>query len=275
MPEVVEGPEADARGIVAPDAGLMRFRLDRSEPSAAVGRFVAWYWVVQWDLVGQPPHTQQVLSHPVVNVVFQDGGGIVVGVQTRMAERVLDGRGWALGVMFRPAGFSPFTPDPPGELVERTLDVGAVFGPAATELAAAVHAAGPEDAPSLVDQFLAERAPTEVQAGEAMSDLVEKVAADPALLRVEDLAERAGVGPRQLQRRFAEHVGVSPKWVIRRYRLYEAAERAARGTDVAWAALAAELGFSDQAHLTREFTAALGMPPDRYAAYCREAAARA
>jgi AraC-like DNA-binding protein len=65
-------------------------------------------------------------------------------------------------------------------------------------------------------------------------------------------------------------VGVSPKWVIRRYRLYEAAERAARGTEVRWADLAAELGFSDQAHLTREFTEALGMPPERYAAYCRE-----
>jgi AraC-like DNA-binding protein len=272
---VVEGPEADARGIVAPDAGLTRFRLDRSEPSPAVGRFVAWYWVVQWDLVGQPAHTQQVLSHPVVNVVFQDGGGIVVGVQTRMGERTLDGEGWALGVMFRPAGFSPFLDGPARRLVDQTIPVADVFGPDGAELAAAVHAAGPDGAPDVVDRFLAERVPTDVQPCEAVSDLVEKVAADPALLRVEDLADRAGIGPRQLQRRFAEHVGVSPKWVIRRYRLYEAAERAARGTDVAWATLAADLGFSDQAHLTREFTAALGMPPDRYAAYCREAAAGA
>ena len=272
---MVDGPEDDARGIVAPDAGLSRFRLDRSEPSPAVGRFVAWYWVVQWDLEGQPPHTQQVLSHPVVNVVFQDGGGIVVGVQTRMSERVLDGRGWALGVMFRPAGFSPFLDAPAGSLVDQVVPVGEVFGAAGDDLAAAVHRAGPTDAAAVVDQFLAERVPTAAQPGEAVSDLVEKVAADPALLRVEDLADRAGVGPRQLQRRFAEHVGVSPKWVIRRYRLYEAAERAARGTDVGWAELAAELGFSDQAHLTREFTDALGMPPDRYATYCREAAAGA
>jgi AraC-like DNA-binding protein len=269
---VVEGPEDDARGIVAPDAGLTRFRLDRTEPSPAVGRFVAWYWVVQWDLVGQPAHTQQVLSHPVVNVVFQDGGGIVFGVHTRMSERTLDGKGWALGVMFRPAGFSPFLDVSARSLVDQVVPVGDVFGDAGTELATTVDAAGPDGAPALVDHFLAERVPTEVQPGEGVSDLIEKVAADPALLRVEDLADRAGVSPRQLQRRFAEHVGVSPKWVIRRYRLYEAAERAARGTDVRWADLAAELGFSDQAHLTREFTRALGMPPDRYAAHCREAA---
>ena len=262
---MVEGPEEDARGIVAPDAGLQRFDLDRLEPSPEVGRFVAWYWRVRWDLRGEAPHTQQVLSHPVVNVVFQDGGGIVVGVQTAISERTLTDEGWALGVMFRPAGFSPFGDVP----VDATLPIGEVFGPAGDDLAAAVLEAGPDAAHEVVDVFLADRVPAEQHPAEDVADLVEKVAADPAMLRVEDLADRAGVRPRQLQRRFAEHVGVTPKWVIRRYRLYEAAERAARGTDVVWADLAAELGYSDQAHLTREFTAALGMPPDRYAAFCR------
>jgi transcriptional regulator GlxA family with amidase domain len=144
-----------------------------------------------------------------------------------------------------------------------------VFGPEGDALAAAVD--DPATAHELVDAFLADRVPDRPHPAEDVADLVEKVAADPAMLRVEDLAERAGVRPRQLQRRFAEHVGVGPKWVIRRYRLYEAAERAARGTDVRWAELAAELGYSDQAHLTREFTAALGLPPERYAAHCREA----
>jgi AraC-like DNA-binding protein len=35
---------------------------------------------------------------------------------------------------------------------------------------------------------------------------------------------------------------------------------------VDWAALAADLGYADQAHLTRDFTAALGMPPSRFRA---------
>jgi AraC-like DNA-binding protein len=34
---------------------------------------------------------------------------------------------------------------------------------------------------------------------------------------------------------------------------------------VDWAALAAELGFADQAHLTRAFTATIGVPPVVYA----------
>jgi AraC-like DNA-binding protein len=78
-----------------------------------------------------------------------------------------------------------------------------------------------------------------------------------------------GLPERRLQRLFAEYVGVSPKWVIRRARLHEAARFADAGGDVDWATLATDLGYSDQAHLTREFTATLGMPPSRYAALGR------
>ncbi|MEO5873514.1 MAG: helix-turn-helix domain-containing protein, partial [Streptosporangiaceae bacterium] len=66
------------------------------------------------------------------------------------------------------------------------------------------------------------------------------------------------------QRLFAEYVGVSPKWVLRRARLQKAATRADRGDTIDWAALAAELGYADQAHLVRDFTATVGLPPARY-----------
>ncbi len=85
------------------------------------------------------------------------------------------------------------------------------------------------------------------------------------LRRVTALAEAFGVPERRLQRLFAEYVGVSPKWVIRRARLLEAARRADAGDVVDWAALALDLGYADQAHLTRDFTATLGVPPARYA----------
>lgn len=70
---------------------------------------------------------------------------------------------------------------------------------------------------------------------------------------------------RRLQRLFAEYVGASPKWVLRRARLHEAAARAEAGAGVDWAVLAADLGYADQAHLTRDFAAAVGAPPGRYA----------
>ena len=100
---------------------------------------------------------------------------------------------------------------------------------------------------------------------EQVAGLVERITGDPAMRRVADLADVAGMSERRLQRLFAEYVGVPPKWVMRRARLHEAALHADAGAVVDWAALAADLGYADQAHLTRDFTATLGIPPSRYA----------
>ncbi len=40
--------------------------------------------------------------------------------------------------------------------------------------------------------------------------------------------------------------------------------RAEQGGRIDWAELAAALGYADQAHLTRDFTAVIGVPPARY-----------
>ena len=93
------------------------------------------------------------------------------------------------------------------------------------------------------------------------------MAGDRTIVRVDQLAELRGVSVRGLQRRFAEYVGVGPKWVIRRYRLREVTDRMAAGSGpVDWARLAAELGFADQAHLARDFADVFGEPLTRYAA---------
>jgi AraC-like DNA-binding protein len=267
---VVRPVEEDSRGIIDPGAALEKFRLDRYAPTPAVGRFVDRYWVVRWDLTGDEPFTQQVFAHPVVNVVFAEEGPFVHGVTTRVGERKLEGTGRALGIMFRPAGFRPFLGRALSTITDRVLPIADVFGPAALDLADAVAAAaGDSELTAAADAFLAARAPAAPQASEASTALAERAAGDPSLARVDKLAVHAGVGVRQLQRRFADHVGVSPKAVIRRYRLYEAAERAARGDRVDWAALATELGYADQAHLIRDFSSAIGTTPDRYARAAR------
>jgi AraC-like DNA-binding protein len=51
--------------------------------------------------------------------------------------------------------------------------------------------------------------------------------------------------------------------------MHEAAQRAAEGP-VDWAALATDPGYYDQPHFVRDFTAAVGVPPARYAQECAE-----
>jgi AraC-like DNA-binding protein len=94
----------------------------------------------------------------------------------------------------------------------------------------------------------------------------------PGLTQVAELAAAAHMSVRSLQELFSEYVGVSPKWVIRRFRLHEAADRLAQGADVDLAALAQGLGYFDQAHFTSDFRRLVGKSPGRYREEARQAA---
>jgi AraC-like DNA-binding protein len=98
-----------------------------------------------------------------------------------------------------------------------------------------------------------------------LNAMVAEVVADRSITRVAQLVERFGTRERKLQRLFGEYVGVSPKWVIQRARLIEAAERLAAGDSVDSAALAQDLGYFDQAHFIRDFGSIVGRPPADYA----------
>ncbi|MBB2205221.1 helix-turn-helix transcriptional regulator [Gluconacetobacter takamatsuzukensis] len=80
---------------------------------------------------------------------------------------------------------------------------------------------------------------------------------------VADLVLKSGWAERALQRLFRDYLGVSPKWVIRRFRLQEAAECLARQTGTI-ASVAAELGYFDQTHFARDFKSVIGLSPRHF-----------
>jgi AraC-like DNA-binding protein len=85
----------------------------------------------------------------------------------------------------------------------------------------------------------------------------------PGVIRVASLATSLGVGERQLERLFDERVGVGPKMLGRVARVQRLLERLARGEPLAHAAT--ELGFADQAHLTRDVRDLAGLTPGELA----------
>jgi len=225
------------------------------EPAADLSPFVAGYWAAEWDLRGQEPYRQKIVPYPDVHLTFRDGDAVVRGPERRYVVRVLEGRGRVFGVRFRPGCFRPFLGAAVATITGRSLPAAAVFGPGL-----------PQGDQRAVEEFLRQRLPPPDPLAEQAAAIVALVQAEPRLTRVDALAERAGVGVRRLQRLFAEYVGLGPKWVIRRYRLHEVGERLAAGVEIDWAALAGELGYADQAHFVRDFTAVVGESPTHYAA---------
>ncbi|MER7519312.1 helix-turn-helix domain-containing protein [Streptomyces sp. NPDC126499] len=261
---------------------LARVRFRRHAPAPELRPYLEHYWFIDWDLT--EPYASHVVPHPSVNVVFgrEEGSGdsgesggfvdsaVVSGIGLDLFTKKLTGRGRVCGAQFRPGGFRPFAPAwPVSHWTGRTAPLTEAFPDAGRGAASGVL--GPDEDHARVaalDAFLLAHGPaTDPAADEAMA-LVDLVRGDRTVRRVSALARAAGLSARSLQRLFASHVGVGPKWVILRYRIHEALERAASGSAAAppdWALLAAELGYSDQAHLVRDFTATVGVPPTAYA----------
>lgn len=78
-----------------------------------------------------------------------------------------------------------------------------------------------------------------------------------------ELAAAARLSPFELARRFREQVGLPPHAFQIDLRIARARAALVAGEPIA--AVAARCGFADQAHLTRAFKAAVGVPPGRFA----------
>src|SRR5689334_4679779 len=110
-----------ARGVLrtADPDGVSEHR--RLLPSVELRPFVAHFWWVAWDL--QNPFVAETLPHPSIHAVFEMPleRGEIAGVSTERFVRVLQGRGRAFGIKFRPAGFYPFVQKSIATFSETTL----------------------------------------------------------------------------------------------------------------------------------------------------------
>ena len=118
---------------------------------------------------------------------------------------------------------------------------------------------------SIIEDFLIGRMAATDPNYRLVLRIVDAMEQDQELTRVDQVTDRFDIPIRTLQRMFRRYVGAGPKWVLRRYRLQDGADLLARGRIEDLAALATELGYFDQAHFSREFTAEVGMAPLEYA----------
>jgi AraC-like DNA-binding protein len=239
------------RGVLRP---LPPATLERLTPAPEVAWFVEFYWWIRWE----EPYEAKVLSHPNVHLVFEEPGPLVYGVDRGLFTRRLEGAGQVLGVKFRPGWFRPFIDGPVSRLADRRVPAATIFPGIHND-----EIWSRDDPASAADAFLLPRLPSPDPLSAEAEAIVGWITGSTRTFRVDDVARESGTSVRGLQRLFAEYVGASPKWVLRRARLHEAAARADSGA-ADWAGLAADLGYADQAHFVRDFTGAVGVSPGRY-----------
>lgn len=255
-----------SKAILNAPAAEGHYRLAQYQPALQLREFVQRYWIIDWDLCGQPPFAQETVPYYCVNLVFEPDGARIWGVPRAKFRRQLEGKGHVFGIKFTPAGFYPFARLPISRFTDIAVPVEEIFGAAAVTLGHELLAlTDHHQMIALADAFLCEHLPAPDPQVAFINHLIEHIAAHREITKVEDVVQLFRVSKRGLQRLFSQYVGVSPKWVIQRCRLHDAVDRLTHGAVDDWPQVALELGYFDQAHFIKDFKTMVGLTPAEYA----------
>jgi AraC-like DNA-binding protein len=234
-------------------------------PSPPLHALIACRWLRELpdDDPGDPA---LILPDGCVDLVWRDGRLLVAGLD-RTAWRSPVSAGAAIaGIRLRPGVAGAVFGMPASELLDIRVPLEDVLGSRASEFSDRLGEAADHEAEYLllegfVAAAIADRSP------------------DPLVLaatrrlgfpgsRVDELADALGISERQLRRRFHQAVGYGPKTLDRilRFRRLVDQARAVSDGEVDLARVAADLGYADQAHMTRDSVRLTGMPPAQLAA---------
>ena len=238
-------------------------------PVLALADLVRVVWIQR---IGAEPYPQRNLPTGGMELHCPMGSlPRLVGPLTGPSVEILVPGTTVVGVRFRPGAAAPLLGLPACELVDLTLGLDEIWGPAAVMLGELLSGAGShEQALSMVQEHLiglrvGARQPDTV-VSEAVRLLMPWRAGETG-----SLSSLLAISESQLRRRCLATVGIGPKGLQRTLRfqgflalVQSSGRRASRPGGGGLAGLAAEAGYADQAHLTRECVRLTGLPPQAF-----------
>ncbi len=229
-------------------------------PSGEVYSLVACRWVRQ-----TPEDTRRrsvlILPDGCVDLLWREGELVLAGVdRAARPSRIAPGER-ILGLRLRPGLAGAVLGMPASEVLDVHVRLEELLGPQARELTERLGgSANDDEAFALLE--------------EAVSTRIADAGPDPLVLaatrrlgfpgsRVDQLSESLGISDRQLRRRFHSAVGYGPKTLDRvlRFRRLVARAGAIAAGESDLARVAADLGYADQAHMTRDCLRLSGLTP--------------
>ena len=238
-------------------------------PPAALRTSVSCLWVA----VVPPGEYRNTLVLPdaCVDLIWERGKGAYVAGPDTGPSPVVSPPGTVMaGVRFAPGAGGPALRMPMSELLDQRVDVGDLgCGPAAALQRVLSGSLDPRTALRAltgVAGALTDEGPADPLAAQAARLLGAAPLLSRGPVQAETVADHLVVSERQLRRRCQASVGYGPAMLRRvlRFRRFVSWDDAGRGGDLA--SVAFELGYADQAHLTRECARLAGLPPAALAA---------
>ena len=232
-------------------------------PVEALARYVTCVWVQEVS-PDSAPFVHRKAPNGGAEVVCAIGSvPRVLGPQTGPVVETLEPGTTIVGVRLRPGAAPPVLHLPASEAADHDLGADELYGSWAGALGEALaDADSPDRAAALLERAVAARLADGPDLDPLVAEAVQRLGpAEASDLR--SLASALYVSERQLRRRCEAAVGMTPKALHRilRFQRFIALAWTLERPSTQLARLAADAGYSDQAHLTREAKQLEGRSP--------------
>jgi AraC-like DNA-binding protein len=243
--------------------------LKRYPATGGLAVFLEYFWSVHWHLSEGETFTSVNIPFPCTHIVYEHTATGIFGQVRGSFNKTLTGEGFVLGARFKSGYFYPYSGMPADKLTDQQLDLNELFPQSSHEIDLRIHSENNvQFALTQMAELLSQRLPIHVTPAlakaESVYSLIKWVEENATVNRVADLCEYAELSERQLERLFKTYVGLSPKWVIRLFRLQQLANHVVSSEPIDWADLALKLGYFDQAHCVNDFKRFTGKPPSSF-----------
>jgi AraC-like DNA-binding protein len=230
-------------------------------PPDALAEVVSCTWE-RGVAADESPPAARVLPDGCVDLVWRRDELLVAGPDRDAWISDLRPGETVVGLRLRPGLGGPALGMPASELRNARVPVADVWGRRGSELADRI---GDADSPDVRRRALIEAVLLRMAEIDTPDPLIAAAVSRLGLpgSRVGSLGQALGIGERQLLRRFDAAVGYGPKLLDRvlRFQRFVARAPAIAGGEEDLARVAAELGYADQPHLSRDCKALSGLSP--------------
>jgi AraC-like DNA-binding protein len=205
---------------------------------------------------------RRILPDGCIDLVWREGRLLIAGPDTSAWLSSVPSGGTVVGLRMRPGIGGSVVGVPASELRDARAEAADVWGRAGSELGERVgEESDPQGRRALLGLVLTKRLATAGRADSLVLAASRRLGFPGS--RVTELADALGISDRQLRRRFHDAVGYGPKTLDRilRFRRFVTRAPVVISGDEDLARIAADLGYADQAHLSRDCLRLSGMTP--------------
>ena len=253
--------EKKISGVLNQQSSSKNYQLERLWPDEVVADFVEQFWFVSWNLLPESEHTQVNLPDSNFHLIIENGKAKILGPIKRKYTYTMQGEGHIVGVKFQVGALSSLLKNEPATYIDKEISVEDIFKFSGTDVALAIAGCYNNlDKAVTLQSFLQSYSTKSSRDLNEFQKLVTLVKENNQITSVKDLSESSSLPIRTIQRYFKKYLGITPKWLIRRYRLHQAMTMLEQ-KEVAMADIAAKLGYTDQSHLIKDFSDMLGYTP--------------